>query len=314
MEGTTYKVGQDLVEDILKLADFGHVHSRSGDFAFNYCKNCNGPLLGHVESENECKGPQLDESEIFDIEKGIKANGMFAAMLASIDQRATAIKCTHCDVVLDSRLMLENHVKFAHEEIVKTADGSNDMSSLLKVMSEQSLNIGEQTKAIGKAVEQMMKNSPERKTTQITKAKPPPLWVGTDFERFRREVEAWEKGNKDDPIAKYHDFMESLKKNKEVKDYVITVVLDNTSDISTQTVKTVLDLLGDKFARTTTEKAKDVFDRILGFEMKEDETHEQYWDKFQSLIIDCDRENVRSKFNYLLSVLFIEKAKEKRKD
>ena len=48
--------------------------------------------------------------------------------------------------------MLENHVKFAHEEIVRTADGSNDMSSLLKVMSEQSLNIGEQTKAIGKAV------------------------------------------------------------------------------------------------------------------------------------------------------------------
>jgi hypothetical protein len=66
--------------------------------------------------------------------------------------------------------------------------------------------------------------------------------------------------------------------------------------------------LGDKYARTTIEKAKDVFEKIVGFEMKEDETHEQYWDRFQSLIVDCNRENIRTKFYYLLFVMFIDRA------
>jgi hypothetical protein len=33
----------------------------------------------------------------------------------------------------------------------------------------------------------------ERKTTQLTKTKPPPFWVGQDYEKYAVEVEAWNK-------------------------------------------------------------------------------------------------------------------------
>lgn len=70
-----------------------------------------------------------------------------------------------------------------------------------------------------------MRNVLERKSSnQITKAKQLPIWVGGDFKRFRREVKAWEKGNKDEQVVKYYDFMESLKKNCDVKDYAVTVI------------------------------------------------------------------------------------------
>ena len=39
----------------------------------------------------------------------------------------------------------------------------------------------------------VMTNNTEKKTTQITKAKPPPIWIGQDFERFKTEVQGWDK-------------------------------------------------------------------------------------------------------------------------
>jgi hypothetical protein len=100
----------------------------------------------------------------------------------------------------------------------------------------------------------------------------------------------------------------NLKKNCDIKDYIIMVVLDNTTEGVDKTVKKVLDLLAEKYAKTTTEKSKEVFDKILKFKMEEDETCEKYWDRFQSLITDCDRENLRSKFYYLMVILFIDEA------
>jgi hypothetical protein len=59
--------------------------------------------------------------------------------------------------------------------------------------------------------------------------------------------------------------MESLKKNNEVKDYVVTHILEKTTEQATQTVTHVLDFLAEKFAKTTTEKPKDVFEQIITF-------------------------------------------------
>jgi hypothetical protein len=70
----------------------------------------------------------------------------------------------------------------------------------------------------------------------------------------------------------------------------------------------VLDLLAEKFAKTSTEK--EVFEQIIGFGMKDGETYEQYKDKFQSLLTDCEREDVPSKFRYLMLVMFIDRPKQ----
>jgi hypothetical protein len=49
-----YKDGTELVKDIQQLQQFGHVHNMSGAFVFAHCRQCNGPLLGHIADEKDC--------------------------------------------------------------------------------------------------------------------------------------------------------------------------------------------------------------------------------------------------------------------
>ena len=34
-------------EDIANLRNFGHISTMTGEFVFNVCKNCGGPMIGH---------------------------------------------------------------------------------------------------------------------------------------------------------------------------------------------------------------------------------------------------------------------------
>merc|ERR1711874_181562 len=112
----------------------------------------------------------------------------------------------------------------------------------------------------------------------------PPAWIGQSFEVFRLEVESWERVNKDDTLVKYRDLVESLKKNdKHVKDY-IAFVLEMTKDVGNQTVKNVLDLLADKYAKTKTERSIDLAKDVFEFEMRENESCEVYLQRFQKMM------------------------------
>jgi hypothetical protein len=134
--------------------------------------------------------------------------------------------------------------------------------------------------------------------------------VGQSFERFKKEVEAWDMSNKDPPFTKYPDLIESLKKNSEVKEYIISGVLDNMADVENKTVEKSLLLLKDKYAKTTTEKSQEILKDILHFKMKKGETCEKFWDRFQYMVVDCQREKINAKFFYLLGINMVEKASE----
>ena len=69
----------------------------------------------------------------------------------------------------------------------------------------------------------------------------------------------------------------------------------------------------EKYDKTRVEKKKDILKKIFNFEMKDDEACEQYWDRFQSLVSDCQRENISNSLCYLLSNMMIDKAVEKGK-
>ena len=47
-------------DDICNLKDFRHVSTMTGDFVFNICKDCNGPLIGHEKAEADCKEQRMD--------------------------------------------------------------------------------------------------------------------------------------------------------------------------------------------------------------------------------------------------------------
>ena len=113
-------------------------------------------------------------------------------------------------------------------------------------------------------------------TTQITKAKTPPIWVGQSFERFRLEIEDWSRNNKDSEYNKYNDLIESLKKNDRIREYVITVVIDRTDDQNLKKVQAVLNVLAEKYEKTKAEKCNDIMERIVSFSTEKSESCEKF--------------------------------------
>merc|ERR1712237_206287 len=138
-----------------------------------------------------------------------------------------------------------------------------------------------------------------------------PVWLGGNFERFREEVEAWESNNADSDMTKYADLVESLKRNKDIKENDIMVIQDKTRELDDRSVKRVLDILEDKYRKTTVEKAKDVLKDILEFEMNAEESFEEYWDRCEILITKCKREKINEKFYYMMATMMVNKAEKK---
>ena len=52
---------------------------------------------------------------------------------------------------------------------------------------------------------------------QIVKPRPPPLWTGQKFDRWKAEVISWHNHGRGNKEEKYLDLIESLKKNEEIK-------------------------------------------------------------------------------------------------
>ena len=110
-----YKNSKELEDDIRQIEKFGHVNNRSGKFMFLRCGKCTGPTLGHKVEEAACKDV-LDGDLADDICEEIMKNELFEVMLASIDTRQVATKCSECEETFPTRMNLENHQKKSHEE------------------------------------------------------------------------------------------------------------------------------------------------------------------------------------------------------
>ena len=292
-----YRESMDLNREICELEKFGHVRKTDGDFVFHHCKNCGGPLLGHMKDEKDCNADRKwTKDEVDLIEYNLSSHGMFSINVARIDTRKTAIKCDICKKDFLNRMEKEQHIKIIHKDS-STSVVKEDPYDLAAII------------AIGKTIgEQIAKGLEAKKSTQITKAKPPPMWVGQTFEKFRQEVDAWNTSNRDDDFTKYTDLVESLKKNNNVKEYVVSVLLDRTCEPRNKNVAAVLEVLKEKYAKTTAEKCIDVLKSILEFSMKEEDTNETYWDKFEVLICDSIREKISEHLYYLLGIMMVEKA------
>ena len=52
-----------------------------------------------------------------------------------------------------------------------------------------------------------------------------PKWIGQEFDVWKKELEKWNENDKSSEETKYCNVMESLKKNDQIKDYVITTLV-----------------------------------------------------------------------------------------
>ena len=82
---TNYK--DDIEKDITNLSDFGHISAMNGDFVFNNCKNCNGPMIGHEKEENDCKEERMDYEMIGNLQDEVCGHYMFQHFKAAIAKR-----------------------------------------------------------------------------------------------------------------------------------------------------------------------------------------------------------------------------------
>ena len=89
------------------------------------------------------------------------------------------------------------------------------------------------------------------------------------LETYVKQLTTWQEINEDVPdYAKYHELIEELKKNKDIKglqrfiaDHILPVIVRKED----QTVEKVTRLLESRYGRTTTEKVEEVMEDLFKF-------------------------------------------------
>ena len=69
-------------------------------------------------------------------------------------------------------------------------------------------------------------------------------------------------------------------------------MIETLNQSGEMTIEKILDLLGERYAKTSVEKSKDILKEILEFEMKDEETHEEYLDRYDAIVKNCEREKL----------------------
>ena len=84
------------------------------------------------------------------------------------------------------------------------------------------------------------------------KIRPPPLWSGQKFDRWKVEVERWYENNRSNDEEKYIDLLESLKKNEVIKDFVVNTLVEKVG--TTKTATRISEMMSEKYDKNMDEK------------------------------------------------------------
>ena len=116
-------------------------------------------------------------------------------------------------------------------------------------------------------------HSPSEKSSssaRLTKPAKVPSWTkDMSLETYVKQLTAWQQINEDIPeTAKYHELIEELKKNKEIRglqkflaDHILPVI-EKKED---QNIRKVTTLLTERYSRTRTEKVEEVIEDLFRF-------------------------------------------------
>ena len=104
-----------------------------------------------------------------------------------------------------------------------------------------------------------------QKSTKLTKPAKVPSWTNDmSLETYVKQLTTWQQINEDIPeFAKYHELIEELKRNKDIKglqkflaDHILPVI-ETKED---QNVKKVVTLLNERYGGTHTEKVEEAIE------------------------------------------------------
>ena len=135
------------------------------------------------------------------------------------------------------------------------------------------------------------------------------------LETYVKQLRTWQEINEDVPeFARYHELIEELKKNKEIKglqrflaDHILPVILKKDD----QNVGKVITLLNERYGRTRTEKVEEAIEDL--FKFRED----QYEDDDELMLAMSElrqrRVELEITFDEFHTVWMLQKLKKRRK-
>ena len=151
---------------------------------------------------------------------------------------------------------------------------------------------------------------------KLTKPAKVPSWTkDMSLETYVKQLTTWQEINEDVPdYARYHELIEELKKNKEIKglqrflaDHILPVIVKKED----QNVGKVIRLLNERYGRTKTEKVEEAIEDLFRF--RED----QYEDDDELMLAMSELRQRRVElditFDEFHTVWMLQKLKKRRK-
>ena len=146
---------------------------------------------------------------------------------------------------------------------------------------------------------------------QIVKPRPPPLWTGQKFDRWKAEVISWRNHSRGNDEEKYLDLIESLKKNEVIKEFVNRTLIERVGE--TRTVERILEIMSEKFDRNMGEKTLEMMRKISGEGFKSDESVDKMMDRFRDMIVEMKRIKLANNLEYAMGLQFLERLEKSGK-
>ena len=112
-----------------------------------------------------------------------------------------------------------------------------------------------------------------------------PKWLGKTYKIWKNEIERWILNDKSSDETKYCNVLESLKKNDVLKEYAMSQIVKRTERL--KTVKSILDVMDEKYFRTVGEKTLEVMKKMVDY--KGDGRLEEMIDRFGRLTTDVEK-------------------------
>merc|ERR1712237_16162 len=107
--------------------------------------------------------------------------------------------------------------------------------------------------------------------------------IGQEFDVWKKELEKWNENDRSSDETKYCNVMESLKKNNQIKEYMIITLSEKTEN--DRRVTSILKVMPEKYEKTMSERCLSLMAEIVNFNT--DGGIEKINDKFGRLIAEA---------------------------
>ena len=297
------------------------------------CHSCKGPLIGH-KNENDCEFDEWNDLEMKMIFEMIMKNDNYEDRFGMKNKDALdEIKIRK----QETSMMEREPIKPEEQEVFVTEQEDKD-DLLAQQLAEMKIKHENDMKIVDLVIQKldnekdMIKiaeltvqkatiesnynfqmamiecNRPKTSTNDIKitneKQRVCPSWTEhLPYDLFKSQVENWNSNNTKDPFSKYHELLESLKKNEKIhglREYVTNIGMRTLKDDKEVNVEKVLIELDKKYNLTANEKMNMFMNELLNFKIKDKNDPLKAWEDFKALVKKSDEVELGTNKNYFL--------------